>query len=110
MNRLLRENGRVLAFGAPPDDLEVGAGGLLARLSREGADVMMAIVAVPNNVAQRRDEAEAGASVIDADLRILFDEKPSRVEDIPMHELVRRMDQIVGDVRPELVITHSAFD
>ena len=110
MNRLLKENGRVLAFGAHPDDLEVGAGGLLARLSQEGAEVMMAVVSIPNNVEQRRKEANAGADVIDADLRILFDEKPCRVEDIPMHELVRRMDQVVGDWRPDLVITHSAFD
>jgi LmbE family N-acetylglucosaminyl deacetylase len=110
MNRLLKENGRVLAFGAHPDDLEVGAGGLLARLSQEGAEVMMAVVSIPNNPEQRRKEAHAGAEVIDADLRILFDEKPQRVEDIPMHELVRRMDQVVGDWRPDLVITHSAFD
>jgi LmbE family N-acetylglucosaminyl deacetylase len=27
-----------------------------------------------------------------------------------MHELVRRFDNIVGDVRPDLVITHSAND
>jgi LmbE family N-acetylglucosaminyl deacetylase len=110
MNRLLKENGRVLAFGAHPDDLEVGAGGLLARLSAEGAEVMMAVVSIPANVDQRRREANAGAGVIDADLRILFDEKPLRVEDIPMHELVRRMDQVVGDWRPDLVITHSAYD
>jgi N-acetylglucosamine malate deacetylase 1 len=110
MNRLLQEKGRVLAFGAHPDDLEVGAGGLLARLSEEGAEVTMAVVSIPNQSAQRRVEARAGAEVIDADLRILFDEQPCRVEDIPMHELVRRMDQVVGDCRPDLVITHSAFD
>ena len=110
MNRLLKENGRVLAFGAHPDDLEVGAGGLLARLSQEGAEVTMAVVSIPNNNETRRKEAHAGADVIDANLFILFDEKPCRVEDIPMHELVRRMDQVVGDVRPDLVITHSAFD
>jgi len=110
MNRLLKENGRVLAFGAHPDDLEVGAGGLLARLSAEGAEVTMGVVSIPNNVEVRRTEAKAGADVIDADIFILFDEKPCRVEDIPMHELVRRFDQLVGDVRPDLVITHSAFD
>ncbi|MBA2543918.1 MAG: PIG-L family deacetylase [Deltaproteobacteria bacterium] len=111
MNRLLKENGRVLAFGAHPDDLEIGAGGLLARLSQEGAEVTMAVVSIPNNTEQRKAEARRGAEIIDADnLRILFEEKPCRVEDIPMHELVRRMDQIVGDVRPDLVITHSAFD
>lgn len=110
MNRLLQEKGRVLAFGAHPDDLEVGAGGLLARLSEEGADVTMAVVSIPNQRDQRRAEAQAGAEVIEAELVILFDEKPCRVEEIPMHELVRRMDMIVGDVRPDLVITHSAFD
>jgi len=110
MNRLLQDKGRVLAFGAHPDDLEVGAGGLLARLSEEGADVTMAVVSIPNQNEQRRKEAHDGAAVIDAEVFVLFDEKPSRVEDIPMHELVRRFDQIVGDVRPDLVITHSAFD
>jgi N-acetylglucosamine malate deacetylase 1 len=110
MNRLLQEKGRVLAFGAHPDDLEVGAGGLLARLSEEGAEVTMVVVSIPNQPEQRRVEAHAGADEIDAELVILFDEKPLRVEDIPMHELVRRMDMIVGDVRPDLVITHSAFD
>jgi len=111
MNRILQEHGgRVLAFGAHPDDLEVGAGGLLARLSDAGAEVTMAIVSIPNRTEERRAEAHRGAEIIDADLFILHEERPCRVEDIPMHELVRRMDQIVGDVRPDLVITHSAHD
>lgn len=111
MNRLLQEKGgRVLAFGAHPDDLEVGAGGLLARLAQEGADVTLAVVSIPNNAEQRKAEAMAGADVLDAELFILYEERPCRVEDIPMHELVRRFDNIVGDVRPDLVITHSAHD
>jgi LmbE family N-acetylglucosaminyl deacetylase len=111
MNRLLEEKGgRVLAFGAHPDDLEVGAGGLLARLAAEGAKVTMAVVSIPNNADQRKAEAMAGADVLDADLFILYEDKPCRVEDIPMHELVRRFDNIIGDVRPDLVITHSAHD
>ena len=111
MNRLLEEKGgRVLAFGAHPDDLEVGAGGLLARLAAEGAKVTLAVVSIPNNADQRKAEAQAGADLLDADLFILYEDKPCRVEDIPMHELVRRFDNIVGDVRPDLVITHSAHD
>jgi len=110
MNRLLKENGRVLAFGAHPDDIEVGAGGLLARLAEEGHDVTMAVVSVPSNATVRKAEAQAGADVIGADLFILYEEKPCRVEDIAMHELVRRFDNIIGDVRPDLVITHSAND
>jgi LmbE family N-acetylglucosaminyl deacetylase len=111
MNRILEDKGgRVLAFGAHPDDLEVGAGGLLARLAAQGADVTMAVVSIPNRPDERRAEARAGADIIDADLFILYEEKPCRVEDIPMHELVRRFDNLVGDVRPDLVITHSAND
>ncbi len=111
MNRLLEEKGgRVLAFGAHPDDLEVGAGGLLARLAAEGAKVTMAVVSIPNNAEQRKEEAFAGADVLDSDLFILYEDRPCRVEDIPMHELVRRFDNIIGDVRPDLVITHSAHD
>jgi N-acetylglucosamine malate deacetylase 1 len=111
MNRILEEKGgRVLAFGAHPDDLEVGAGGLLARLSDQGADVTLAVVSVPNLVEERAAEAREGARILGAELFILHEEPPRRVEDIPMHELVRRFDQIVGDVRPDLVITHSAHD
>ena len=110
MNRILQEmGGRVLAFGAHPDDIEVGAGGLLARLATQ-ADVTIAVVSIPNEVEQRRAEAKAAAAMIDAEVVVLCDEKPCRVEDVPMHELVRRFDMIVGDVRPDLVITHSAHD
>lgn len=110
MNRLFEDSGRVLAFGAHPDDIEVGAGGLLARLVEEGAAVTMAVVSIPNNMDVRRKEAHAGAAAIGASLRFVFDERPCRVEDIPMHELVRRLDQLVADVRPDLVITHCQND
>ncbi len=111
MNRILEEKGgRVLAFGAHPDDLEVGAGGLLARLSDEGAEVTLAIVSIPNSAERRRVEARKAAEVIDADVFVIYEDRECRVEDIPMHELVRRFDTIVGDVRPDLVITHSAHD
>jgi LmbE family N-acetylglucosaminyl deacetylase len=111
MNRILNERGgTVLAFGAHPDDLEIGAGGLLARLAAEGADVHLAVTCIPNNIDARRAEARAAADIMDAELMVLFDDKPTRVEDVPMHEIVRRFDQLVGDLHPDLVITHSAND
>ena len=111
MNRILeKDGGRVLAFGAHPDDVEVGAGGLLARLSAEGADVTIAVVSIPNDAGRRKEEARAAAKVIDAELFVIYEDRECRVEDIPMHELVRRFDGVVGDVRPDLVITHSAHD
>ena len=110
MKQLLVDRGRVLAFGAHPDDLEVGAGGLLARLAREGAEVTLVVVSVPDHVEARTAEARAGAEILGGRLRVLVDERPCRVEDVPMHELVRRCDHVVADARPDLVIAHSAHD
>ncbi len=107
---MLRRHERVVAFGAHPDDLEVGAGGLLSRLVAEGAQVTMAVVSVPQRFAERVAEARAGARVIGADVMLLFEDRECRVEDIPMHELVRRFDWLIGDRKPDLVITHAAHD
>ena len=101
---------RVLAFGAHPDDLEVGAGGLIARLASRGVQVTAAVCSLPTLCLERTKEALKGASVLGAKLVILNPEKKSRVEDIPMHQLVAQMDTLVNDVRPDLVITHSAHD
>jgi N-acetylglucosamine malate deacetylase 1 len=100
---------RVLAFGAHPDDLEIGAGGLLARLVRQGVQVVAAVVSVPTMAAQRIEEALAGARLMGATLAVL-NKTPCRVEDIPMHALVAQFDTLINDIKPDVVITHSAHD
>jgi len=76
----------------------------------EGADVTMAVVSIPNRSEERRVEARAGAEAIGAKLALIYEDRECRVEDIPMHELVRRFDHVVGKVKPDLVITHSSHD
>lgn len=101
---------RVVAFGAHPDDLEVGAGGLLARLASQGVQVLATVVSLPSLIAERTKEAARGAAILGAKLRILNPDSKCRVEDIPMHQIVAQMDSLINDVRPDLVITHSAHD
>src|SRR5215475_13019031 len=101
---------RVLAFGAHPDDLEVGAGGLLARLASRGVQVTTAVCSLPTLTEERTREARKGAQILGAKLVILNPDKKGRVEDLPMHQLVAQMDTLVNDIRPDLVITHSAHD
>ena len=110
MSRLLSDRGRVLAFGSHPDELEVGAGGLLARLAAAGADVTMVVVTIPTQVAERTAEARAGAERLGAKLALGFPDGAARVEDVAMYELVRRFDQLIAATLPDLVITHSAND
>jgi LmbE family N-acetylglucosaminyl deacetylase len=100
----------VLAFGAHPDDLEVGAGGFLARLAHQGARVHAAVVSLPTQMAERTAEAQKSADHLGIKLTILNPDRKGRVEDIPMHQLVAQMDMMVNDIRPDLVVTHSAHD
>jgi N-acetylglucosamine malate deacetylase 1 len=101
---------KVLAFGAHPDDLEVGAGGLLARLADQGAKVMAAVISLPTLLQERMAEAKRGAQVLGVELALLNAADKKRVEDIPMYQLVAQMDTLVNDLRPDIVITHSAHD
>jgi N-acetylglucosamine malate deacetylase 1 len=112
MNRVFEEGrpGRVLAFGAHPDDIEVGAGGLLARLVQEGAELTVAIVSIPNRFEERYAEARAGARVLGGEATLLVEDRECRVEDVPMHELVARFDGMVARTNPDLVVTHSRHD
>ena len=46
----MSKNQSVIAFGAHPDDLEIGMGGTLAKLARMDYDVNMVIATLPNFV------------------------------------------------------------
>src|SRR5262245_58746159 len=83
----------VLAIGAHPDDLEIGIGGTLARLSRAGARVVMVIASIPSNYEIRLAEAKSGARILGADLRVLLNGgRCCRVEDLKTYELVNLFD------------------
>lgn len=101
---------RVLAFGAHPDDLEVGAGGLIARCVRDGATVTMVVSSIPNRFPERLDEARAGAKILGGQLVFALGEREVRVDEVPMHQLVARFDELVAEYEPDLVITHNASD
>jgi LmbE family N-acetylglucosaminyl deacetylase len=101
---------RVLAFGAHPDDLEAGAGGLLAKLVAGRALVTMVVTSIPNRFDERLAEARDGAATLGAELVLLRSDAASRVEDYAMWELVAQYDAIVDRIQPDLVIAHGAED
>jgi LmbE family N-acetylglucosaminyl deacetylase len=102
-----RYGGRtVLAIGAHPDDLELAVGGTLARLAREQARVVMAVISVPADFATRRAEAERAAGILGCELRI--PEESRRIDDIKNYQLVGMLDALVRELRPAAVLTHSA--
>lgn len=96
----------VLAVGAHPDDLELGIGGTLARLSAAGARVVMAVVSIPNNRESRIQEATEAAKILGCEVRFLTKDRTMRVEDLKNHELVSMMDSLVRELEPAALFTH----
>ncbi|MDO5697689.1 MAG: PIG-L deacetylase family protein [Dermatophilus congolensis] len=101
---------RVLALGAHCDDIEIGAGGMLARLAAERPDTAFSAV-ILTSVPERARESEAclTALVAGASLDV-------RVHDLPDTRLPSHYDQ-VKDVLAELsrepwdlVLTHHGAD
>ncbi|MFI5348429.1 MAG: PIG-L deacetylase family protein [Elusimicrobiota bacterium] len=99
---------KVVFIGAHPDDIELGAGGTVARMAEEGADATMVVVCVPTSLETRAAEAKRAAALLGARIDILFPRKAMRVEDIRSYELIGRIDAIIRAQDPAAVITHAA--
>jgi LmbE family N-acetylglucosaminyl deacetylase len=109
---------RVLAVGAHPDDLEILCGGTLARFVREGHEVVMCNATLGNRgsfehssdeiaeirlVEARRAAELAGASHV----TLGFDDGEVDASDAAQRTAVV---DLVRDVRPDLIVTHSPND
>ena len=112
VGRAARAAGResVLAIGAHPDDVEIGAGGTL--LAHSAADDTVAILTLTRGArggdhAQRARESQQAAEIIGAQL-FLDDLEDSRIsEGDPAIGVIER---VVAEVQPTVVYTHSVHD
>ncbi len=101
---------RVLAVGAHPDDVEIGAGGTLLSHRASGDQVTILTLsggARGGDEASRRREAEAAAAVIGA--RLLMED----LEDTRIREsdpTVAIIERVIADLRPTIIYTHSIND
>jgi LmbE family N-acetylglucosaminyl deacetylase len=101
---------RVLAVGAHPDDVEIGAGGTLLSHRANGDAVTILTLsggARGGDVASRRREAETAAAVIGA--RLLMED----LEDTCIREsdpTVSIIERVIADIRPTIIYTHSVND
>ncbi len=101
---------RAFAIGAHPDDVEVGAGGLVAKLAAAGAAVTHQVASIPNRYEVRAAEARRAAGHLGVRLVLPPETRDSRVDELPMHDLVARIERELAAADPELVIVHGAHD
>lgn len=98
----------VIAFGAHPDDIEVGMAGTICRLAAAGNDVYSVVATVPDNQELRIREARAAASILGIKDVIFLS--------LHEHELgynrrtIGAIDSIVKSLNPHSIFTHWVED
>ncbi|HLU42867.1 MAG TPA: PIG-L deacetylase family protein [Microthrixaceae bacterium] len=112
----------VLVVAAHPDDETLGAGGTAARFAAEGREVAWLVLGegvtsrggdgpeVDASLRQLRAECAAAAKVLGV-AEVRHGGLPdNRFDGVELLEVVRMVEQVVEEVRPELVITHHPGD
>ena len=101
---------RILAVGAHPDDVEIGAGGTLLA-HRDAGDTVTILTlsggARGGDAEQRRSEAEAAAAIVGARLMMENLEDTRIREGDPTTSIIER---VIGELKPTIMYTHSIND
>jgi LmbE family N-acetylglucosaminyl deacetylase len=100
----------LLAFGAHPDDIEFGCGGVIARETREGRPVHFVVCSegeagTNGTPAGRAAEAEAAAALLGATIEFIQFDGDAHLEIRATHALT--LAGIIRRVRPGLVLAPS---
>jgi two-component system, NtrC family, response regulator HydG len=101
---------RVLAIGAHPDDVEIGAGGTLAAHTATGdllAILTLSRGAVDGDMAQRARESQESADILGARLLLRDLEDTHIPEGNPTIAII---EEVVADLQPTVIYTHSVHD
>lgn len=102
------ESKSILVFGAHPDDLEIGMGGTIAKLSAMGYGVQPIIATLPNFVKSDTKEGRKTESMLSA--KVMGCKSPVFL-DLPSDEMVfgRKMvtliDSLVTKYKPDSIFT-----
>jgi LmbE family N-acetylglucosaminyl deacetylase len=97
----------LLAFGAHPDDLEFGAGGIVARETRAGRPVHFVVCSrgeagTNGTAAQRGREAKAAAKLLGATVECLELDGDARLELKSAH--ARKLAAVIRRIKPDVIL------
>ena len=103
----------IVAFGAHPDDIEIGMGATVAKLVGLSYDVNLVVATLPNFVAtdtkeDRRREATMSAKVMGCKAPEFLDLAPDEV--IVGRKFVTLIDKLIKKYEPEAVFTQWIGD
>ncbi len=101
----------VLALGAHPDDIEIGAGGTLLSLARNQPGIVVRYV-VLTGTAERRAEARNAASAFlpGCDLTVTLHDLPEGRLPQAWAEVKELLEDVADAIAPDLILAPSARD
>jgi len=116
-------NERTLVIAAHPDDEVLGCGGTIARLSKEGHEVYVAILG--EGITSRyvkRDQADRGlirdlqdrsqqvSKLLGVKELFLNDLPDNRFDTVPLLDVVKIIEELIDRLQPQAVYTHHRGD
>lgn len=115
---------KILVVAAHPDDEVLGCGGTMARLVREGNNIYTLILGEGiTSRDEKRDRGKRESEInelkknIDKANKILgvekyfaFDFPDNRFDTIPLLDIVKSIENIKSDLKPDIVFTHHHGD
>ena len=101
----------ILAFGAHPDDIEYGCGGMLTKYAQRGHDVYLWVASdgsLGGDAAVRRQEQQDSATIIGA-REVFWGDYPDT--EIPLNrELIVRIESVIKKIKPRMILVHYPDD
>jgi LmbE family N-acetylglucosaminyl deacetylase len=103
---------RVLAIGAHPDDIEIAAGGTLAKM-RDAGNPIAALVLTQGekggNAELRQNEAKSGAVFLGLDDIQVLDCTDTRLMTDAV-DVTNAIEEMIQKTKPDIIFTHSNHD
>jgi N-acetylglucosamine malate deacetylase 1 len=109
----MTKNRPVIAFGAHPDDVEIGMGGTVAKLTGMGYDVRLVIATLPNFVKtdtkeERKQESIMSAKVMGCKTPEFLDLSPEEI--VFNRKFVTQISKKIQELNPEAIFTQWIGD
>ena len=114
----------ILVIAAHPDDEVLGCGGTMARLALESNDVYTLILGEgitardkkrdlakrENEIAELRKQVENANKILGVKKVYTYDFPDNRFDTVPLLDIIKTIEKIKKDIKPDIVFTHHYGD
>lgn len=112
---------KILVISAHPDDDALGCGGTIAKFSKEKSDVFVVyftdgVSARSNNnnikkeILGRRKNSIQAAKILGIKKCFFFSYPDNKLDKTPLLEITQKIEKIIQQTNPEVIMTHSEHD